>query len=46
MRFRTHDDALIVPSELPATSGAVWFREGRCIDVLAELFELQQERPQ
>jgi len=27
-------------------SDAVWFRDGRCEDVLAELFELQQGRPQ
>ncbi len=45
MRSRTHDDSpLIVPPEY--TSGAVWFRDGRTVDVLAELFELQQERPQ
>jgi hypothetical protein len=37
--------AVILPTELPGTSGAVWFRDGRCIDVLAELFELQTERP-
>jgi len=23
----------------------VWFRDGRCEDVLAELFELQEGRP-
>lgn len=39
MRHRT-DDELIVPTELPGTSGAVWFRDGRCVDVLTELFEL------
>jgi hypothetical protein len=36
---------LIVPSELPGDTGAVWFRDGRCEDVLAELFELQEGRP-
>ncbi len=47
MRHRTHGDSgLIVPSELPGTSGAVWHRDGRCEDVRAELFELQRERPQ
>lgn len=40
MRHRTDDDGLIVASELPGTSGAVWFRDGACVDVLAELFEL------
>lgn len=40
MRHRTDDDGLILPSELPGTSGAVWFRDGACVDVLAELFEL------
>lgn len=40
MRHRTHDDGLILPSELPGTSGAVWHRDGRCVDVLAELLEL------
>ncbi len=46
MRFRTHEDALVLPGGLPGTSGAVWFRDGPCVDVLAELFELQQDRPQ
>lgn len=46
MRHRTHQDRLIVPSEPPGSSGAVWFRHGRAEDVLAELFELQHERPQ
>ena len=46
MRTRTHEDELILPTELPGESGAVWFRDGRCEDVLAELFELQEERPQ
>jgi len=46
MRQRTRDDRLIVPSEPPDGSGAVWFRDGRCEDVLAELFELQEGRPQ
>ncbi len=38
--------ATVVPSEPPDGSGAVWFRDGRCEDVLAELFELQEGRPQ
>ena len=42
IRNRTNEDQLIVPSELPGKSGAVWFRDGRCEDVLAELFELQE----
>jgi hypothetical protein len=46
LRFRTHEDALILPTELPGTSGAVWQRDGACVDVLAELFELQRKRPQ
>ena len=45
IRNRTNEDRLIVPSELPGDSGAVWFRDGRCEDVLAELFELQEGRP-
>ncbi len=39
-RHRTNSDRLIVASELPGSSGAVWFRDGRCVDVLAELLEL------
>lgn len=46
MRHRTNEDRLIVPPELRDESGAVWFREGRAEDVLAELFELQEGRPQ
>jgi len=46
MRTRTHEDELILPTELPGEPGAVWFRDGRCENVLAELFELQEERPQ
>lgn len=46
MRLRTNDDGLILPTELPGTSGAVWFRDGRAEDVLAELLELQEGRPQ
>jgi len=46
MRTRTNEDQLILPSELPGSSETVWFRDGRCEDVLAELFELQEERPQ
>jgi len=46
IRTRTKDDGrLILPNELPGISGAVWFRDGRCEDVLAELFELPEERP-
>ncbi len=45
MRHRTNDDGLILPSELPGSAGAVWFRDGTCVDVLAELLELQAERP-
>jgi hypothetical protein len=46
LRLRTDDDSpLIVPGEDSAT-GAVWFRDGPCTEVLAELFELTQERPQ
>ena len=40
MRHRTNDDRLILPTELPSESRAVWRRHGRCEDVLAELFEL------
>ena len=41
MRHRTHgDSALIVPSELGSERSAVWRRDGRCEDVLAELLEL------
>jgi hypothetical protein len=40
MRHRTNDDRLILPTELPSESRAVWQRHGRCEDVLAELFEL------
>ena len=40
MRHRTNDDRLILPTELPSESRAVWRRHGRCKDVLAELFEL------
>lgn len=46
MRTRTRDDGLVLPSELPGGSGAVWLRDGRVEDVLAELFELQEGRPQ
>ncbi len=46
VRTRTNDDGrLILPNELPGISSAVWFRDGRCEDVLAELFELPEERP-
>ncbi len=40
MRHRTNDDRLILPTELPSESRAVWRRHGRCEDVLTELFEL------
>jgi hypothetical protein len=40
MRHRTRDDRLILPTELPGESGAVWLRDGRAEDVLAELLEL------
>jgi hypothetical protein len=40
MRRRTNDDRLILPTELPSESRAVWRRHGRCEDVLAALFEL------
>ncbi len=40
MRHRTRDSDLIVP---PDSSGAVWRRDGRCADVLAELLELPAE---
>lgn len=39
MRYRTNEDALIVPSVLHDESGAIWFREGRAEDVLAELLD-------
>lgn len=45
MRHRTDEDQLILPSEVPGSTGTVWFRDGRCVDVLAELFELQEVRP-
>jgi hypothetical protein len=40
MRHRTRHDWLILPSELSTEAGAVWRRDGRCADVLAELLEL------
>jgi len=46
MRTRTNEDQLILPTELPGNSRAVWFGDGRCEAVLTELFELQEERPQ
>lgn len=36
LRHRTNDDRLIPPG----SSDAVWFRDGRCVDVLAELLQL------
>jgi hypothetical protein len=44
IRTRTHSDGLILPTELPGGSGAVWARDGRCVDVLAELVKLQEGR--
>jgi hypothetical protein len=41
MRHCTNEDRLILPAEPPGESGAVWQRDGRAEDVLAELFELQ-----
>jgi len=46
MRHRTRESELIVPAELPGGSGAVWCRDGRCADVLAELFELPIPDPE
>lgn len=46
IRYRTDSDRLIVPSSLPSESRAEWQRHGRCADVLAELFELSEARPQ
>lgn len=44
LRHRTRgDSALIDLSELPGESGAVWRRDGRCEDVLAELLDLPNE---
>ncbi len=43
MRHRTNDDRLILPTELPSESRAVWRRHGRCEDVLAALFELPRD---
>lgn len=40
MRYPTDEERLIVPSALPSESRAVWQREGRCEDVLADLFGL------
>lgn len=40
LRFRTNEGRLILPTEWPSGSRAVWQRNGRCEDVLAELFEL------
>ena len=44
MRHHTRESELIVPTELPGGPGAVWRCDGRCDDVLAELFELPQEQ--
>lgn len=41
MRYRTDEDRrLIVPTRLGAERAAVWLRDGRAEDVLAELLEL------
>lgn len=40
LRHRTNEDRPILPGQLPSESRAVWQRDGRCEDVLAELFEL------
>lgn len=41
MRHHTRRDSeLIVPSELPGESSAVWRRDGNCAEVLAELLDL------
>lgn len=45
MRHRTVEDRPIVPGELPSEARAVWQRDGRCEDVLAELFELPDVDP-
>jgi hypothetical protein len=42
MRHRTDDyglSRLIVPGQPPEAAGAVWFRDGRTVDVLAELLD-------
>lgn len=45
LRYPTDEDHLILPTELSGTSGRVWHRDGRCVEVLAELFELEADRP-
>lgn len=40
LRHRADSDRLILPSGPPGSSGAVWLRDGRCAEVLAELLEL------
>lgn len=40
VRTRTNDDGLILPGELSDRCGAVWRRDGRTADVLAELLDL------
>ncbi len=46
VRTRSNDDGLILPGALPdGSSGAVWRRDGDCAEVLAELLDLQRERP-
>ncbi len=39
---RTRDDRLVPPTGCPDSCGAGWHRDGRCADVLAELFELPE----
>jgi len=41
-----HRDGPGVVLRPPDSAGAVWFRDGRAEDVLAELFELQEGQPQ
>ncbi|MPZ67409.1 MAG: hypothetical protein GEU83_18545 [Pseudonocardiaceae bacterium] len=43
MRHHTRDAHLITPSQLPGESAAVWRRDGRAEDVLAELVALPAE---
>lgn len=42
MRHRTDEDRLILPGGLPSESRAAWQAEGRCEDVLAEMFDLPE----
>lgn len=40
VRHRTDDHRPVLPDRPLSESGAVWQRDGRCVDVLAELLEL------